>query len=59
MHKYHKIRWRETDEQELKRVVRNFNAKIRRLEKKNPQIKEYLPKFWDEKQEKFTVQDKT
>lgn len=54
MSKYHKIRWRESDEQELKRVVRNFNAKIRRLEKKNPQMKEYLPKYWDDKEEKFT-----
>ena len=37
MSKYHKIRWNESDDQELKRVVRNFNAKLKRLEKKDPQ----------------------
>ena len=31
-----KIRWRKSDEQELKRVVKNFNAKLNRIEKKNP-----------------------
>ena len=36
MSKYHKIRWRESDSQELAKAVRNFNAKIDRL-KKNPQ----------------------
>lgn len=54
MSKYHKIKWRESDEQELRRVLRNFNSKLSRLEKKNPQVKDYLPKFWDDKQEKFT-----
>lgn len=43
MAKYHKIRWHDSDEQELKRVVRNFNAKVTRLAKKNPQIKNVLP----------------
>lgn len=39
------IRWRESDKQELKRVVRNFNAKIRRLQKKDPsKILNALPK---------------
>lgn len=32
--KQYKIKWRESDVNELKRVVRNFNAKIRRVEKK-------------------------
>lgn len=54
MSKYHRINWRESDEQELRRVLKNFNAKLARLEKKNPQISKYLPKFYDEKQEKFT-----
>ena len=54
MPRYHKIKWRESDEKELRRVVRNFNAKIKRIEKKNPQVKDYLPKFYDEKKEKFT-----
>lgn len=36
MSKYHRIRWTESDNQELARVVRNFNAKIDRLNKKDP-----------------------
>lgn len=43
MSKYHRINWRESDSKELARVVRNFNAKLKRLEKKNPQIKNVLP----------------
>lgn len=43
MSKYHKIRWQQADHQELARVVRNFNAKITRLEKKNPLMKNALP----------------
>lgn len=34
MPKIYNIRWSESDSQELSRVVRNFNAKVRRLEKK-------------------------
>lgn len=43
MSKQHKIRWTQTDTQELTRVVRNFNSKVRRLAKKNPQLKNALP----------------
>lgn len=43
MPRYHKIKWRESDSKELKRVVRNYNAKITRLAKKNPQIENVLP----------------
>lgn len=43
MSKHHKIRWTDADNQELAKVVRNFNAKISRLAKKNPQIKNVLP----------------
>ena len=43
MSKRYNIRWQESDNQELKRAVKNFNAKIRRLEKKNPAIKNVLP----------------
>ena len=43
MSKQHSIRWRESDQQELARVVKNFNAKVRRLAKKNPEIADYLP----------------
>lgn len=34
MSRTHKIRWRSSDEQELRRLAKNFNAKVRRLEKK-------------------------
>lgn len=43
MSRYHRINWRESDTKELKRVVRNYNAKITRLAKKNPQIENVLP----------------
>lgn len=43
MARYHRINWRESDTQELKRVVRNYNAKLTRLAKKNPQIENVLP----------------
>lgn len=37
------IRWRESDYAELKRVVKNFNAKISRIEKKYPEMAGYMP----------------
>ena len=37
------IRWSEADEAELKRVVKNFNAKLTRLEKKDPKNAAALP----------------
>lgn len=43
MSRYHRINWRDSDTEELKRVVKNYNAKITRLAKKNPQIKNVLP----------------
>lgn len=43
MSKHHKIRWNQSDNDELARAVRNFNAKITRISKKNPEIKNYLP----------------
>ena len=45
MSKQHKIKWRESDNKELARVVKNFNAKLARIEKKNPEYSKYLPKF--------------
>lgn len=54
MPKQYRIKWRESDERELRRVLRNYNAKISRLEKKNPQTAKYLPKYWDDKKEEFT-----
>lgn len=43
MRKQYNIRWTDSDNQELRKAVRNFNAKIKRLEKKNPAIKNVLP----------------
>lgn len=43
MSRKYNIRWQQSDSEELKRVVKNFNAKIRRLEKKYPQNKNALP----------------
>lgn len=43
MSRRHNIRWNESDLAELNRVVRNFNAKINRLAKKNPENKSVLP----------------
>lgn len=50
MSKQHRIKWRESDTAELVRVVKNYNAKINRLVKKNPQNKNVLP-------QKVTVAD--
>ena len=38
-----KILWRDSDKQELTRVIRNYNAKLRRLEKAHPEMMEFLP----------------
>lgn len=43
MSKLYNIRWSDADNKELRRVVKNYNAKISRLEKKNPQLKNALP----------------
>ena len=44
MGKQHKIRWQEADKKELAKAVKNFNAKISRLEKKiDPKLKNALP----------------
>lgn len=48
MSKSYNIRWKQSDEENLRKAVRNFNDKIRRLEKKNPRNKASLP-------EKITV----
>ncbi len=45
MSKQPKIRWRESDDKEIARVLKNYNAKIDRLLKKDPsKIKNSLPK---------------
>lgn len=43
MSRKYNIRWSASDEAELKRVVKNFNAKLTRLAKKDPQNKNALP----------------
>lgn len=43
MPKQYNINWRDKDQKELERTVKNFNAKIRRLEKKNPSQAQFLP----------------
>ena len=43
MSRKYNIRWREADDAELKRVVKNFNAKLTRLEKKDPKNANALP----------------
>lgn len=43
MSRKHKIRWKDSDQQELKKAVKNFNAKLDRISKKNPEIKNALP----------------
>ena len=43
MAKRYNIKWKPDDSQELRKAVKNFNAKINRLAKKNPQIKNLLP----------------
>lgn len=43
MSKVYKIRWQQSDKDDLRKAVKNFNAKISRLEKKNPELKNTLP----------------
>lgn len=43
MSRQSKIKWSDADRKELERVVKNFNAKISRLAKKNPDMAAALP----------------
>jgi uncharacterized protein YktA (UPF0223 family) len=43
------IKWRDNDVQKLNRIVKNFNAKIDRLLKKNNDLKDVLPQKIDKK----------
>ena len=43
MARQYNIRWSDKDERELKRVVKNFNAKVKRLEEKEPYLKDERP----------------
>lgn len=51
-----KIRWRESDLAELQRTVRNYNAKIARAAKKNPDNIEHLPQKMTMKQAKAAIE---
>lgn len=53
MSSQYNIKWREQDEKELRRVVRNFNDKLRRLVKENPENQNILPQFWNEQTQQF------
>ena len=55
MSKYHKIRWNEQDTKEINRIVKNFNAKINRLVKKDPSISNTLPEKITTKQLKELI----
>lgn len=43
MPRQYNIKWRDTDTEELRKAIKNFNAKITRLEKKYPKNKNILP----------------
>lgn len=53
MPKQYNIKWREQDEKELRRVARNFNDKLRREIKKNPENRNILPQFYNENTDQF------
>ena len=53
MSKQYNIKWRLQDEKELRRVARNFNDKLRRLVKKDPNLKNILPQFYNKNTERF------
>ena len=55
MSKYHKIRWSEQDTEEINKAVRNFNAKINRVAKKNPEVANLLPEKISAKQLKELI----
>lgn len=55
MSKKFKIRWQDNDDRELAKTVKNFNAKISRIEKKNPELKNALPERASVKQLKELI----
>lgn len=55
MPKQYNIRWRQDDNEQLRKAVKNFNAKITRLEKKDPQNKNALPEKISVKQIKDLI----
>ncbi len=55
MSKYHKIRWSKQDTEEINRVVKNFNSKIKRLAKQTPEMASILPDKVSSKQLKELI----
>ena len=53
MSKFFNIKWRSQDEREARRVIRNFNDKIRREIAKNPRNKPALPQFFNQNTGEF------
>ena len=47
------IKWRIRDEEELRRVARNFNRKLDRIEGKSPKSANVLPQFYNTKTQEF------
>lgn len=56
MQKRYNIKWRDTDEKELAKAVRKFNAKRTRLLKQFPELEEFLPSKASTKEIKKSVQ---
>lgn len=53
MSKFFNIKWRSQDEREARRVIRNFNDKLRREIAKNPRNKSALPQFFNQETGEF------
>ena len=47
MSKFYNIKWRTQDEREARRIIRNFNDKLRRELTRNPKLKSALPQFYN------------
>lgn len=55
MSRQSRIRWQKSDNQELAKAVKNFNAKIDRIAKKNPELESALPEKMSVRQLKETA----
>lgn len=58
MQKRYNIKWRDTDEKELAKAVRKFNAKRTRLLKQVPELEEFLPPKASTKEIRKSVQSR-
>lgn len=55
MSRQSRIRWKDSDSKELAKAVKNFNAKIDRIAKKNPEMQNALPEKMSVRQLKQTA----